>query len=252
MKWEQHSNGDGCNRLKVEADWSELVIDYDDILAEYSKIRLPGFRPGKVPRSVIEKRFNTEIIEDLSQRAAKRLGREAVRESGAETLGAVKAEEIECDRDQAFCATVSFHPMPKIDLPDIKSLLTDVSDSDPRDQISLKLLDLVDFKVPDDLVKDELALEGTNGNYSRNAEWKAAKDRIKLMLILKQIARQEGIEINEADVNNRIAEKADEFGTTTKSLQAEFAKTGDMQRLSNMLLAESTLDYLLEINESGE
>jgi hypothetical protein len=52
-------------------------------------------------------------------------------------------------------------------------------------------------------------------------------------------------------VNKRIAEKADEFGTTTKSLKAEFAKTGDMQRLSNMLLAESTLDYLLEINEGG-
>jgi len=252
MKWEQHSNGDGCNRLKVEADWSELAVDYDDILAEYSKVRLPGFRPGKVPRSVIEKRFNTEIIEDLSQRAAKRLGREAVRESGAETLGAVKAEEIECDRDKVFRATVSFQPMPKIDLPDIKSLIIDDSGSDPRDQISLKLLELVDFKVPDDLVKDELALEGTNGNYSRSTEWNAAKDRIKLMLILKQIARQEGIEINEADVNKRIAEKADEFGTTTKSLQAEFAKTGDMQRLSNMLLAESTLDYLLEINESGE
>jgi FKBP-type peptidyl-prolyl cis-trans isomerase (trigger factor) len=72
-----------------------------------------------------------------------------------------------------------------------------------------------------------------------------------MMLILKQLAQQEGIEINEADVNKRIAEKAEEFGTTTKSLQAEFAKTGDMQRLSNMLLAESTLDYLLDINESG-
>jgi FKBP-type peptidyl-prolyl cis-trans isomerase (trigger factor) len=252
MKWEQHSNNEGCNRLKVEADWSELAVDYDDILAEYSKVRLPGFRPGKVPRSVIEKRFNTEIIEDLSQRAVKRLGREAVRESGAETLGAVKAEEIECDRDQPFHATVSFLPMPKIDLPDIKSLITDEPGSDPRDQISLKLLDLVDFKVPDDLVKEELALDGENGGGSLSAEWKAAQDRIKLMLILKQIAKQEGIEINEADVNKRIAEKAEEFGTTTKSLQAEFAKTGDMQRLSNMLLAESTLDYLLELNESGD
>ena len=127
MKWEQHSSNNGCHRLKVEADWSELVVDYNDILAEYSKVRLPGFRPGKVPRSVIEKRFKTEIIEDLSQRAAKRLGREAVRESGAETLGAVKAEEIECDRDQAFSAMVSFHPMPKIDLPDIKNLIIDES-----------------------------------------------------------------------------------------------------------------------------
>jgi len=45
MKWEQHSNCDDCNRLKIEADWSELAVDYDDILAEYSKVRLPGFRP---------------------------------------------------------------------------------------------------------------------------------------------------------------------------------------------------------------
>ena len=70
------------------------------------------------------------------------------------------------------------------------------------------------------------------------------------MLILKQIARQEGIEVNEADINKRIAEKAEEFGTTIKSLQAEFNKSEDMQRLSNMLLAESTLGYLIEINES--
>ena len=34
--------------------------------------------------------------------------------------------------------------------------------SDPRDQISLKLLELVDFNVPDELVKEELALDGIN------------------------------------------------------------------------------------------
>ena len=68
------------------------------------------------------------------------------------------------------------------------------------------------------------------------------------MLILKQIARQEGIEVNEADVNNRIDEKAEEFGTEKKSLQAELEQVGGMQRLRDMLLAESTLEYLMEKN----
>jgi FKBP-type peptidyl-prolyl cis-trans isomerase (trigger factor) len=69
------------------------------------------------------------------------------------------------------------------------------------------------------------------------------------MLILKQMSRQEGIEVEETDVNDRIAEKAEEFGTTKKSLQAELEKGGGLQRLRDMLIAESTLDYLLEKNK---
>jgi FKBP-type peptidyl-prolyl cis-trans isomerase (trigger factor) len=248
MKWEQHSNGDGYHHLNVEADWSELAADYDDIVAGYAKVRVPGFRPGKVPRTMIEKRFKNEIMDDLSHRAAQRLGREAVQEAGIEAMGAVEAEEIECIKDQVFRATLCFHPMPKIDLPDIGRLITKDEGSDPRDQISLRLLKLVDFEVPNDLVQDELALDGIDGGEPGSAEWAAANDRIKLMLILKQIARQEGIEVNEAEVNNRIDEKAGEFGTAKKSLQAELEQGDGMQRLRDMLLAESTLEYLMEKN----
>lgn len=248
MKLEQHNNGDGYHRLNVEADWSELAADYDDIVAGYAKVRVPGFRPGKVPRTVIEKRFQREIIDELSRRSSQRLGRQAVREAGIEALGPVEAEEIECVRDQIFRAKLRFHPMPKIDLPDISRLITDDGGTDPRDQISLRLLDLVSFDIPDGLVKDELALDGIDSDEPGSAEWKAARDRIKLMLILKQIARQEGIEVDDADVKNRIVEKAKEFGTTKKSLQAELEKGGGMQRLRDMLLAESTLEYLMERN----
>ena len=66
------------------------------------------------------------------------------------------------------------------------------------------------------------------------------------MLILKKIAKQEGIEVDETDVDNRIAEKAEEFKTTKKSLQAEFERGSGLQRLRDMLLAESTLEYLME------
>jgi sulfatase maturation enzyme AslB (radical SAM superfamily) len=42
--------------------------------------------------------------------------------------------------------------------------------------------------------------------------------------------------------------KAEEFGTTTKALQAELSQGDGMQRLRDMLLAESTLGYLIDIN----
>jgi len=248
MKWEhaKSESENGYRRLTVEADWSELSDDYDSIVAEYAKVRVLGFRPGKVPRNIIEKRFQKEIIDDLSRRSAQRMGREAVREAGIETLGAVEAEEIECAQGQAFRARLRFHPMPNIDLPDINHLRCDNGGVDPRDQISLRLLELVTFDVPEKLVKDELDLDGIGEATPGSAEWKEASDRIRLMLILKQIARQEGIEVDEADVNNRIAEKAREFGTTTTSLQKELEKEGGLQRLRDILIAESTLDYLLD------
>jgi FKBP-type peptidyl-prolyl cis-trans isomerase (trigger factor) len=242
----EENTGDGYHRISVEADWSELSEDYESIVAEYVKVPVPGYRPGKVPKSIIEKRFQKEIIDKLSHRSAQRIGREAVREAGVEALGHVEAEKIECAKGQCFRARIRFHPMPKIDLPDINNLKLDGGDIDPRDQISLKLLELVNFDVPEKLVRDELDLDGISDTAPESAQWKAASDRIKLMLILKLIARQEGIEVDEKDVNDRIAEKAKEFGTTIKSLQKELEKGDGLQRLKDMLLAESTLDYLME------
>ena len=88
-------------------------------------------------------------------------------------------------------------------------------------------------------------VHGTNGEPG-TAAWRAASDRIRLLLILKRIARQEGIEVDEKDVNRRIAAKAEEFGTTVKALHAKLTQGDGMQRLKDMLLAESTLDYVLE------
>jgi FKBP-type peptidyl-prolyl cis-trans isomerase (trigger factor) len=139
--------------------------------------------------------------------------------------------------------------MPTIDLPDITSLKIDDEGVDPRDQISLRLLELVNFDIPGDLVKDELDLDGLGETAPGGAEWQAASHRIRLMLILKQIARREGIEVDEADVNTRIAEKAREFGTTITSVLQELEKGGGLGRLRDMLIAESTLDYLLEKNK---
>lgn len=44
------------------------------------------------------------------------------------------------------------------------------------------------------------------------------------MLILKRIARQEGIEVDDEDVEERIERKAAELGVKSHALKAEFGK----------------------------
>jgi FKBP-type peptidyl-prolyl cis-trans isomerase (trigger factor) len=246
MKIKQLDDDGERKVLQVEADWPELSDDYDSIVAAYSKVAVLGFRPGKAPRNIIEKRFQKGIIEELSRRAAKRIGLEAVREAGIEVLGPVEAEEIECGKGKPFRAQVRFLPMPQIRLPDLAGLLTSDDGTDPRDRISHRLLELVPFEVPGELVREELRRDGLGESDPGSDVWTATADRIRLMLILKQIARQEGIEVDESDVETRIKEKASEFGTTLEELRSQLEKGGGRERLRNMLVAERTLEYLLE------
>ena len=246
MKITPSDNDSGRRVLQIEAAWDEIESDYSDIVHKYSQVRLPGFRPGKVSRTVIEQRFRKEIVEDLSQRAAERLGREAIRQSGVESLGPVEATDIECEKGRPFRFIARYFPMLEINLPDLGSLMTDAGDDDPRDLISLRLLELVKFDIPDVLVQEELAFDGTDGAETGDTEWKAAAERIRLMLILKMIATTEGIEVDETDVAQRIKEKAVDFNSNPDTLRAELEKGGGLKRLKDMLVAESTLEYLME------
>ena len=248
MKWEQLDKDDGYHRLKVEVDWSELAADYDDMVNRYARTSLPGFRAGKTPRGVIEQRFQTEISSALSQRAAQRFGLQAVREAGIRILGPLEAEEADCVKGHPFRALLRFWPMPKIDLPDLGALGESESGFDLRDHISLRLLELVRFDLPKPLVQAELDRSETDEKEPGSTGWQSASDRLRLMLILKQIAHQEGISVDAADLQARIAAKAVEFETTKMALQSELEKGGGMERLKDMLLAESTLEYLMEKN----
>jgi FKBP-type peptidyl-prolyl cis-trans isomerase (trigger factor) len=246
MQWTRLDNENGYCRLSIEAPWSEIADDYHDIVAQYTKGPIPGFRAGKTPQTVIEQRFRKEISADLSARVAQRFGREALQEAGAEALGPLQAFDIECDKGKPFRAQVRFLPMPEIRLPDLAGLLTSDDGTDPRDRISHRLLELVPFEVPGELVREELRRDDLGESDPGSEVWTAAADRIRLMLILKQIARREGIEVDESDVETRIKEKASEFGTTVEELRSQLEKGGGRERLRNMLVAERTFEYLLE------
>lgn len=234
----------GRKVLQVEAAWSEISADYDNIVAAYARVQIPGFRPGRVPRSVIEQRLQKEIFGELSYRAAQRICGEALRESGTAFMGPIEIRDIECAKEEPFRFFARFWPMPEIALPGPDALAVRDDGSDLRDQVSHRLLELVTFTVPDDVVRAEL---DENEDERDQAAWKAASDRVRLMLILRRIAYREGIEISERDVEDRIRQKAKEFNMDPDVLSAELEEGGGRQRLKDMLLAESTLEYLGEL-----
>jgi FKBP-type peptidyl-prolyl cis-trans isomerase (trigger factor) len=247
IEWTALDDEGGYRRLQIEAPWDEIAQEYRDLVTRYAaSVRLPGFRPGKTPRGVVEQKFHRQIIEDLSLRAAQRLGTQAAAQAGVEALGPLEAFEVECDKRKPFRARVRYLPLPEFRVPEPADLATPDDGTDPRDRISRRLLELAQFGLPADVVRQELENDGLVESAPGSDAWLAASERLQLMVILKRIARREGIEIDEKDVSARIAEKAVEFGATRESLQEELAQGGGLQRLKDMLLAESTLEYLVE------
>ncbi len=254
MKWELIPQEDGFRLLRVQVPWEQLAPDYDDILKDYMRLPLRGFRPGKAPRQVVEQWYRREISEHLTRSGAQRLGSLALEQAEAEATGPVEVSEVEWEKGHTFRFTVRFFPVPEFELPDYRSLPPlDPAAEDPQGELSQRLLELVSLVVPDELVRAELTFEGQADCEPESEAWQVAANRVKLMLILKRIAREEGIEAEEADVEQRIAEKAEAFGTKADTLRAELEKGGGIPRLRDLLLAEGTLEYLLEtINENAE
>jgi FKBP-type peptidyl-prolyl cis-trans isomerase (trigger factor) len=253
MKWEMVPQEDGFRLLRVQVAWEKIAPDYDDILNDYVRRPLPGFRPGKAPRQVVEQRFRREISEELCRRGSQRLCRQALEQAAVEATGPVEVSEVEWDKGQTFRFTARFFPLPEFELPDYRSLPPlDPGGEDPHGEVSQRLLELVNLAVPAEMVRAELAFDGQSDCEPESEAWQAAARRVKLMLILKRIAREEGIEVEEADVEQRIAEKAEAFGTRADTLRAELEKGGGIPRLRDLLLAESTLEYLLETMQENK
>jgi len=220
-------------RLQVEVAWEQIAADYDDIVAAYARAPVRGFR--------------RQITDDLTRLSVHQFGREALDQSGMQAGGPLEVHEMTCEKGRPLQFTLRFLPLPEFDLPDLGTIRISENSQDPLGEISHWLLENVSMRLPNELVRNELRVDGLDKAKPGSDQWAAAEQRVKLMLILKTIAARDGIEVDEVDVENRIKEKAAEFGTTPQKLKTQLEKGGGLERLRDMLIAESTFGYLQDI-----
>lgn len=243
---------DGRKNLLIEAEWSDVEDDYNAVLSEYQKIRVPGFRPARTPQDLILQRFHKEIFDEVSTRSAQRLGRMALEKEGMSASGPLSIADVEIARRKPFRFKVEFTALPEFQLPDCTHIrLSTGTDEENRDEVSEWLLENTSLGIPGDLVRQELALDDATDVEPGSDKWSAAARRVKLFLILKKIARQEGIEVDDKDVTERIERMAHEYGVAASYLKQQFLQDGALSRIGNLLLAEKTLDYVLELSTAA-
>ena len=240
--------GEHRKQALITADWGDIQQDYDDLVADYTKGSVPGFRSGKAPKSLVERRYQRHILDDVASRCVQRITRRALTMKEMTAVGPIAINDIIIAKNQPLRFSAAFTVVPDFELPAYTDFrLGSENDEQKRDEICQWLLNNTTVSIPDELVTQELSFDGQQNVESGSSAWQTAFERVKLLLIFDKMASRDGIEIDERDVQERIEKTAEEYGQKVSSLRMQLLSNGGMSRMRSLLLAERILDYLLEI-----
>ena len=123
-------------RLTVEVPFEELKPNLDHAYREVGRqVRVPGFRPGRVPPRVIDQRVGRgAVLEHAVNDAVPELYGKALQEHEMFALGQPEVEITKLDDGKELTFTAEVDVRPKFDLPDIDGLPVTVDDADVTDE----------------------------------------------------------------------------------------------------------------------
>jgi trigger factor len=118
--------GEGwAKSVAITVPAEEVSKEFDEIARELGMmLRLPGFRPGKVPRALIEKRFGDDIRKQATTDLLRRAIRSAIDKEKLKIVGEpiVDTEQHIAEKGQAFAFKVQVEVKPSFELTNYKGL----------------------------------------------------------------------------------------------------------------------------------
>ena len=143
--------------LNVEVPADKVASERNNIVSSYAgQANIPGFRKGKAPVKMIEKRFENEIKEELFNRLIQEGCQEAIKQEELKVLNInAPTEAPELKEDGTFTFNTSAILAPEFELPEYKGLEIDeqsaeVTDEDVDNSLTELQQRFADFKDVED------------------------------------------------------------------------------------------------------
>ncbi|MGY1697178.1 trigger factor [Geodermatophilus sp. SYSU D00814] len=123
-------------RMAVEVPWGDLDHAFGEVYKELKRqVRVPGFRPGKVPERVLDQRVGRPaVLEQVVQHAIPEVYSEVVRENQVRVIGQPDIEVTRLDDRDTLAFTAEVDVAPKIELPPLEDLAVTVDDVEVTDE----------------------------------------------------------------------------------------------------------------------
>jgi trigger factor len=154
--------------LRVELEPERVSKKLDSLTSEYAKqVKLPGYRQGKAPKTVIERKFKKEIREELERQLVGDAVREAIEQEKMRVLTVANYEDVELADDKSMKFTATLVTQPDFELPQYKGLVvpmqpTEVTDADideSLENLREQAADFVDAKTTEAGMGDYIVVD---------------------------------------------------------------------------------------------
>jgi trigger factor len=109
--------------LTIEIPSDVVDAEIDRIARGYTKqARIPGFRPGKVPATIVKQRFRDQILHDVMHGLIPRAVDEALQERGVEPVDTPNIKDVDIQEGRPLKFTAAFETVPPFDPGDLSTI----------------------------------------------------------------------------------------------------------------------------------
>lgn len=113
--------------LRIELPADAVQATEDRVVNDFHRYaKIPGFRPGRVPRNVVQTRFKKQIDEEIERTLVSDACRKAIKDKGLRVLSGGEVKDVERGADRSMRFAVRLVTVPDFELPEYKGLAVKV------------------------------------------------------------------------------------------------------------------------------
>ena len=153
-------NPDCTRELVLDIPAEEVSKAYGNVVRNYRKYaKIPGFRAGKVPETVIKRRFATEIRKDVIDGLLPERFNKAVRDLGVAPVGQPQVTELTVEDGQALHVKAVFEFIPAFSIEGYQSVTVEKPSVEiTEDEFNLEMAELRESRATIEPVEEDRAL----------------------------------------------------------------------------------------------
>lgn len=123
MKTEFTDVSETKKTLTIEIPTDIVDAEINKIAKDYSRqARIPGFRPGRVPATIVKQRFKDQILHDVMHGLIPRAVDEALQERGIEPIATPNIKDVVLEEGRPLTFTAAVETVPSFDPGDLSTL----------------------------------------------------------------------------------------------------------------------------------
>lgn len=138
-----HMLVEGCkHEIEITVPVDEITRETDRVIADIQqKARLPGFRPGKAPASLIRSKFAKQVREDVLENLLPKFFHKKMEEEELHPVGRPSVKDVQFKEGEPLKFKAEFEVAPEIDLKDYRGVTVHYSEPVVTDEDIAKRLE---------------------------------------------------------------------------------------------------------------